>query len=122
LGLTFDDPCQPRNQPGTPDPSCPSTDQIELPDAGLSTSFSGCCRPDRRCGYLADTVLLGPLPIALGLGCVDATPFLDGGSPAACGDAGSGGQAGSAGTGGSAGESGAGGAGGDMSAAGMGGA
>lgn len=130
--LMFDDPCQPLDQPGTPDPECPSTDEIEVPDAGISTSFGGCCRPNGRCGYFADTVQLGPLPIALGLGCVDSTPFLDGGTPPPCGEGGEGGAggqggaAGAPGAGGAAGEGGEagaseGGAAGDVSTAGMGG-
>ena len=126
FGLMFDEACQPREQPGALDPSCPRTDDIELPDAGLSGSFPGCCRPNGQCGYLADTLQLGPLPIALGLGCIDSAPFLDGGSPQSCGQGGAGGQAGAAGSpgaGGGAGEPGAGGAGagGDTSSAGMGG-
>jgi len=71
-----------------------------------SISFHGCCRAETKtCGYdLTKLVDIFPL----GLGCVDSSPFLEGGSPAACGEA-AGGQGGAAGEGstggGAAGES-----------------
>ncbi len=94
--------CVEKNQPGQPDPSCPSyeTGALTLP---------GCCKPSGYCGVL-DT--------ALDFGCVD--PAQLGGPPGAkCGGtAGAGGAGGSGGTGGG---SGSGGAAGSAGAAGSGG-
>lgn len=109
FGPTFSEECQPLAQPGTPDPSCPDSPKSAVQGTALTISFPGCCRANRTCGYQLDTI--GGL-IRLGLGCVDSTPFLDGGTPAACGDiageGGAGGQGGNpsgAGAPGSAGES-----------------
>ncbi|MEB2312333.1 MAG: hypothetical protein OZ921_00735 [Sorangiineae bacterium] len=52
--------CQARNQPGTPDESCPAQSIQNF------LTFQGCCRPDHTCG-LQDTIL--------GLGCVDPAAF-----------------------------------------------
>lgn len=62
--------------------------------------FPGCCRPTGQCGYLLDSIAdIFPL----GLGCVDSSPFLDGGAPLGCGDkAGGEGGMGGAGPGGGA--------------------
>jgi hypothetical protein len=79
--------------------------KLPLELGGAEIHLPGCCRPDHICGYQLDKV--GGL-FQVGLGCVDATPFLDGGTPQSCGDLGA---AGAAGDGGSAG------AGGDSSAA-----
>ena len=59
--------CIEGNQPGTPDPGCPSQSLMgfELP---------GCCKPEGICG-VQDSFL--------GLGCVDATVFI-GGTPQSC--------------------------------------
>jgi hypothetical protein len=64
---------------------------------GVSIHFPGCCRAGGTCGYQLDTI--GGL-FRLGLGCVDSTPFLEGGAPLSCGATGSAG----AGQGGGAGE------------------
>lgn len=82
FGPTFEEPCQPRDQPGELDPGCPESEAVEVPDAGLPIVFQGCCRPDvGRCGYMVDR-LFGVLEI--GLGCVDSEPFLDGGAAESC--------------------------------------
>ena len=109
FGATFSEPCQPLAQPGTPDASCPLSAKAPVQGTGLEIQLPGCCRPDHTCGYQLDKV--GGL-IQVGLGCVDAAPFLDGGIPQSCGAAGAAGAAGAGGEGGSAG------AGGDSSAVG----
>jgi hypothetical protein len=91
-GANFADPCQPRDQPGVLDSTCPDTETI-MTEAGLSFSFKGCCTAANRCGYMVDNVLS---LITLDLGCVGAEPFLDGGTPKACGD-GAGGAGGAGG-------------------------
>ena len=80
FGANFEDPCQALDQPGNPDPLCPSSEPVPL-DGGLELVFPGCCKPDGRCGYLANDALG---LIHLGLGCVEAEPFLDGGVPRDC--------------------------------------
>lgn len=87
-GPSFMDPCLPLHQPGADDTNCPERSVMAN---GLSVPLHGCCRADTgTCGYNLDNPG-GLLP--LGLGCVDSTPFLDGGTPLTCGD-GSGGAAG----------------------------
>jgi len=102
FGPTFDPACQPLAQPGSPDSSCPDSVKTPVETAGgvFEIQFPGCCRANNTCGYDLNT--LGGV-YRLGLGCVDATSFLDGASPQTCGDAGApnaGGEAGSAGAGG----------------------
>jgi hypothetical protein len=85
-GVMFADPCQPKNQAGDLDDSCPVSPQIMVPTSNGSLpldGFKGCCHTDTHtCGYMLDK--LGGL-FDLGLGCVDSAPFLDGGTPSACG-------------------------------------
>lgn len=100
FGPSFEEPCQPLDQPGELDPECPGTDSVQVPDAGLSVQFPGCCRSNGQCGYLVDEIRIGGvLPVVFGLGCVDAAPFLDGGAPQSCNPDG-GGQGGAGGQGG----------------------
>jgi hypothetical protein len=105
FGPSFTEACQPLAQPGTPDASCPSSASTPVTGTGLSITFPGCCRPNHSCGYELNTIA-GVFQV--GLGCVDATPFLNGGMPQACGDvgvAGAGGDSGGiAGAGGDSGE------------------
>jgi hypothetical protein len=56
-------------------------------------SVPGCCTAAGRCGYLVDNAFN---IVELGLGCVDAQPFLDSGVPPNCtpGESGGGGGAG----------------------------
>ncbi|MEO7032628.1 MAG: hypothetical protein ABI548_02275 [Polyangiaceae bacterium] len=83
FGPTFPEACQPLAQPGVEDKACPDSVATPVAGTGLMLSFHGCCRPTGQCGYLLDD-LGGVIP--LGLGCVDSSPFLDGGAPASCGD------------------------------------
>ncbi len=107
FGPTFEEPCQPRDQPGELDPGCPESEAVEVPDAGLPIVFQGCCRPDvGRCGYMVDR-LFGVLEI--GLGCVDSEPFLDGGAAESCDPNAPGGSGGAGGATGRENESGSGG-------------
>jgi len=96
FGPTFTDACQPLAQPGTLDASCPDSPKAPVAGTALTIAFPGCCRQNRTCGYQLDSIG-GIFP--LGLGCVDSAPFLDGGSPAPCGDVGAGGAGGAAGDG-----------------------
>lgn len=54
--------CIERDQPGTPDPDCPS-------QSFSGFNLAGCCRPDGKCG-VRDTFI--------GLGCVDITAVTGG--------------------------------------------
>jgi len=122
FGPTFPEACQPLEQPGRADDSCPDSPSTPVQGAGISISFPGCCRPNHECGYQLDSVA-GVVP--LGLGCVDAAPFLAGnpaqtcGATGAAGAAGAGGESSGAGSGGDS--AGPAGAGGDSGAAGAGG-
>ena len=89
-GVSFDERCQPRDQAGVLDASCPDV-STEVPDTGLVVSFKGCCRPTGSCGYMLDTIAGA---IELGLGCVASEPFLDGGTSESCDPAGGGGGGG----------------------------
>jgi hypothetical protein len=115
FGPTFPVACQPLAQPGMLDAACPDSPMTPVTGTSLSIHFPGCCRAGGTCGYQLDTI--GGL-IHLGLGCVDSTPFLEGGAPLSCatGSAGAG-QGGGAGEGPS-GESGAPGAAGETAAGG----
>ena len=104
FGPTFPVACQPLAQPGVLDKTCPDSASTPVDGLPFAISFKGCCRPNNSCGYDLNTIG-GFVP--LGLGCVDSSPFLDGGSPASCGDIGSGGDGGAGGVTGSAGEPGA---------------
>jgi hypothetical protein len=98
FGPTFPVACQPLAQAGTPDTTCP-TRIASIPNMPADMfPIAGCCRASGACGYDLNK-LIGIFPI--GLGCVDSSPFLDGGSPQSCGDSGIAG----AGQGGAAGES-----------------
>lgn len=93
-GVVFTEACQPKNQPGDLDSSCPESPDLSIPTTGdplvLTHPFKGCCHADTHtCGYMLDT--LGGL-FNLGLGCVDSAPFLDGGAPSACGSNGAAGS------------------------------
>lgn len=97
FGTSFAEACQPLAQPGTADASCPTSAKVPVQGTGLEIQFPGCCRADHTCGYQLDKIA-GVFTI--GLGCVDSSTFLDGGTPQACGDlgaAGAGGDSGAAG-------------------------
>ncbi|MET0794846.1 MAG: hypothetical protein ABW061_25225 [Polyangiaceae bacterium] len=93
FGPTFPDACQPLDQPGEPDTACPESEKTPVTGTTQVIGFHGCCRANGTCGY--DLNKLGDL-FPLGLGCVDSAPFLDGGTPIACGGVndGAGGQGG----------------------------
>ncbi len=98
FGPTFPVVCQPLAQPGVLDTACPDSPMTPVTGTGVSIHFPGCCRAGGTCGYQLDTI--GGI-FRLGLGCVDSTPFLEGGAPPSCGDAGmaGAGQGGGAGDG-----------------------
>jgi len=91
FNFVFDEVCQPTNQPGDADISCPASPDLMIPTSSGTLSapgFPGCCRAETHtCGYLMDK-FGGILPLNPALGCVDSAPFLDGGTPSACGAAG----------------------------------
>jgi hypothetical protein len=96
-GAVFEEQCQPLDQPGELDSECPDSTPVDTDFGPLS--FEGCCTPVGRCGYyVQDAFGL----IVIGLGCVDAQPFLDAGEPESCtpGPGGGGGGAGAGGAGG----------------------
>ncbi len=86
--------CQPVAPAGKPDATCPSS--ATIPVMGIPVSAPGCCTPTGVCGYDLDRI--GGL-ISLGLGCVDATPFMDGGTAMICGANGVAGEGGMGGAG-----------------------
>jgi len=94
FGPTFSDACQPLAQPGIKDATCPDSAKTPVQGTGFEIQFPGCCREDHTCGYLLDTI---GGAVRIGLGCVDATPFLDGGTPQTCGEGAAGGSAGAGG-------------------------
>jgi hypothetical protein len=118
FGASFGEACQPLAQPGNKDATCPDSPSTPVEGTGFSITLPGCCRANNTCGYQLDTV--GGL-LNVGLGCVDAAPFLDGESPPACGETGAAGAGGDNGLSGAGGDSSGAGAGGDSSGAGAGG-
>jgi hypothetical protein len=108
VGIMFDDECQLRGQPGDADESCPPID-VTIPDTAFAFTLEGCCRADTNtCGYLANNVSF----FTVGLGCIEAEPFLEGEDAAPCGAGGAppvGTGGGSSAGGGSGGSGGAGG-------------
>jgi hypothetical protein len=99
FGPGFMTACQPLAQPGAVDTSCPDRNAAIPNMPGVNITFPGCCRAGGTCGYQLDNIA-GFAAFHLGLGCVDSTTFLDGGTPMSCGDTGGAG----AGQGGGAGE------------------
>jgi hypothetical protein len=97
FGPTFPVACQPLAQPGALDANCEDSPMTLVTGTAFKISFKGCCRAAGSCGYLLNTI--GGL-FPLGLGCVDSSPFLEGGTPASCGDTAVGGQGGQGGQGG----------------------
>jgi hypothetical protein len=97
FGPTFGEACQPLAQPGSDDASCPKSAAAPVQGTGFSIQFPGCCQANGSCGYRLDSVAGGL--IQLGLGCVDSSPFLDGGTPATCGGGGAAGEGGMGGAG-----------------------
>jgi len=96
FGPSFADPCQPLAQPGTVDANCPDSPKTPVQGTAFTINFPGCCRSSHVCGYQLDK--LGGI-YQIGLGCVDSSPFLEGGTPASCADTGGAGDGGgSAGT------------------------
>ena len=95
LDINFNPTCQAKNQPGNEDANCP---KALLPIMNvINIEIPGCCRPNGKCGYLANKLGQGAIQVELDLGCVDSAPFLDGGAPPDC----TGGGDGSGGSGGS---------------------
>jgi hypothetical protein len=87
-GLAFGEVCQPKDQKGELTPDCADSAPLMLPGSTLMLpALKGCCREETgTCGY--DLVIAGL--IDPGLGCVDSTPFLEGGTAPKC-DTGAGG-------------------------------
>lgn len=87
--------CVELDQAGDLDAACP--DQT-IDAMGQTFVLPGCCRPDMKCGNIVDLSVVAP---GVSFGCVDSTPFLDGGMTPSCGG-GSGGSGGGGGAGGGA--------------------
>ncbi len=93
-GASFEETCQPKNQPGEVDEACPSTEPATIPFGTFMaplSPFPGCCRPSGTCGVQVNqvVVMLGAQAAPIGnleLGCVDAAPFFPDADPVPCGD------------------------------------
>jgi hypothetical protein len=101
-GGSGEEACEPRDQPGTLDPACPSPPGATIPGAMVTLDpMPGCCREDTGlCGVMVDRVTAagGLLPLAtLGLGCVDAESYFPGQARVPCGGAGTAGAGGASG-------------------------
>ena len=81
-GLSFNEVCQPKHQPGEANADCPDSAPLMLPGTTVTLgALKGCCRTETSsCGYL---LVIGGL-IDTELGCVDSAPFLEGGAPPSC--------------------------------------
>jgi hypothetical protein len=90
FGISFSETCQAKNQPGVVGAGCPDSAMPMIPGVAFEIpAFKGCCRLDTHtCGYELNKLLE---IITVDLGCVDSTPFLDGGTAAACDPEGAGG-------------------------------
>jgi hypothetical protein len=81
--------CQALAQPGPEDPRCPEFST----SVGMTTiRWNGCCRPSGSCGYHASLQIPGLLDDGPDFGCINAAPFLDGGTARPCGPATDGGR------------------------------
>ncbi|HEV8548696.1 MAG TPA: hypothetical protein VGQ57_06710 [Polyangiaceae bacterium] len=87
-GVMFSETCQLRDQPGVPGAGCPDSAELHVPGQTLVLDpLKGCCRTaTHTCGYQLDSIVNGLIPI--GLGCIDSSPFLDGGTATSCDPAG----------------------------------
>ena len=108
VGATFEETCQPKDQPGEPDEACPSPDASMIPAGGMVITldaFPGCCLPSGVCGVAVNDVTAGGgiLPLgSLEMGCVEAAPFFPAGTdPVPCGEGVGGSGAGGSDAGGS---------------------
>jgi hypothetical protein len=83
FGIMFSEACQARHQPGVVGQGCPESAKPMIPGLTVDIDpFPGCCRVESHtCGYVLDNIL-GLVPAHLG--CVDSTPFLDGGTAQDC--------------------------------------
>jgi len=82
-GVAFSDTCQARDQPGVDGHGGADSPPLKVPDKDFTIpALPGCCRTDTKtCGYRLDK-LLGLFDV--GLGCIDSTPFQDGGAAPSC--------------------------------------
>lgn len=82
-GAVFEETCQARDQPGALDTTCPDSAPVMREELPAPITFKGCCREESgTCGYMLDKIVGGL--ITLGLGCIDSTPFLEGGTAGPC--------------------------------------
>lgn len=94
FGIMFSEACQPKHQPGVVGAGCPDSPKPMFAGSTINIDpFPGCCRLETHtCGYVLDSAIAGLIKPELG--CVDSTPFLDGGTAMDCdpgqGSAGSG--------------------------------
>ncbi len=82
-GVSFEQTCQAKDQPGVLGQGCPDSPPLSVPNSTVMVPpLKGCCRTESEtCGYQLDK-LLGLIDV--GLGCVDSSPFLDGGTAESC--------------------------------------
>jgi len=71
----IDPVCQPFDQPGALDATCPSGPVVEcgFDDCVDQSTLTGCCRPDGRCGLWDD----GAFAPGKSLGCIDRTEWVE---------------------------------------------
>jgi hypothetical protein len=82
FGVMFSETCQAKDQPGVEGQGCPDSAPPSFPGVELPP-FKGCCRvATHTCGYVFNEVLMGLIKPKLG--CVDSTPFLEGGTAMDC--------------------------------------
>jgi hypothetical protein len=95
VGITFNQVCEERNQPGDANSACPESPPIDVSAGFVIQPFQGCCRPEGKCGHLlnvADVTGIGQ--VELKLGCVDTEGVLpEAGAPPTCTPGGGGGGA-----------------------------
>jgi len=84
FGIMFSEACQAKHQPGAVGHGCPESPKPMFAGASVNIDpFPGCCRLETHtCGYVLDSALAGLIKPELG--CVDSTPFLEGGTAAEC--------------------------------------
>jgi hypothetical protein len=93
-GAMFSETCQALDQPGELDSECPKSAPLMRPELMISVTFEGCCRVETgTCGYMLDKLFN---LVEIGLGCIESTPFLDGGTALPC-TPGAGGEGGTGG-------------------------
>jgi hypothetical protein len=67
VGVELSEPCQAVAQPGNESEECVDA-TVDV--SGTVVTFAGCCRPEGKCGVLANILDVTEAQIELGLGCI----------------------------------------------------